>query len=239
METRPESPGSSRPAASRAADLQPFCGPIRRQTWPHSYMAAARLARAKCPAPARSSVCRLLSTARFTSELKPSSISTACYRRSSSLLSINFRGVPAERDRDRELVKGLMRCAPHSKLQLLSYAASILLLVVASAPGQSNGGKGGENIRGGSPSGPTFSKDVAPILFARCASCHRPGEVASAFPLLSYDNARSEAESIKKKVVRREMPPWPADPAKSLKFRNDPRLTQQEIDTLVAWVNAG
>ncbi len=136
-------------------------------------------------------------------------------------------------------MKGLTQGAPHSKSRLLPYVASILLLVVASATGQSNEGKAAGNSRGANPSKPTFNKDVAPILFAHCTNCHRPGEIASTLPLLSYDNARSEAESIKEKVVRREMPPWPADPTKSMKFRNDPRLSQQEIDTLVAWVNAG
>jgi mono/diheme cytochrome c family protein len=86
---------------------------------------------------------------------------------------------------------------------------------------------------------PTFSKEVAPILFKNCANCHRPGDIASAVSLLSYDNARPWAKSIKEKVLQREMPPWPADPNGSVKFRNDPRLTQQDIDTLVAWVNAG
>src|SRR5271169_4491263 len=86
---------------------------------------------------------------------------------------------------------------------------------------------------------PTFSKDVAPILFKHCANCHRPGEIGSAVSLLSYDTARPWADSIKEKVARREMPPWPADPSHSMKFRNDPLLTQQEIDTLVAWADAG
>ena len=57
--------------------------------------------------------------------------------------------------------------------------------------------------------------------------------------LLSYDTARPWAKSIKEKVLLREMPPWPADPNGSLKFRNDARLSQRDIDTLVAWVNAG
>lgn len=86
---------------------------------------------------------------------------------------------------------------------------------------------------------PTFTKEVAPILFAHCANCHRPGEIGSSVPLVSYDGARPWAESIKEKVLKREMPPWSADPSASLKFRNDPRLSQQDIDTLVAWVNAG
>jgi hypothetical protein len=85
---------------------------------------------------------------------------------------------------------------------------------------------------------PTFSRDVAPLLFTHCANCHRPGEIASAVPLLSYDDARLRAESIKDEVVRREMPPWTADASGSLKFRNNPRLSQSEIDTLVAWVKA-
>jgi hypothetical protein len=86
---------------------------------------------------------------------------------------------------------------------------------------------------------PTFSKDVAPILFNHCANCHRPGEIGSTVSLVSYEGARPWAESIKQQVVKRAMPPWPADPSRSMKFRNDPRLSQQEIDTLVAWVNAG
>jgi hypothetical protein len=86
---------------------------------------------------------------------------------------------------------------------------------------------------------PTFNKEVAPILFRHCANCHRPGEVGSKLSLLSYDTARPWAESIKQQVLRRQMPPWPADSSQSLKFRNDPRLSSQEIDTLVAWVNAG
>jgi hypothetical protein len=86
---------------------------------------------------------------------------------------------------------------------------------------------------------PTFNKEVAPILFQHCANCHRPGEIGSAVTLVSYETARPWAESIKQQVLQRQMPPWPADPNASAKFRNDPRLRQQEIDTLVAWVNAG
>lgn len=86
---------------------------------------------------------------------------------------------------------------------------------------------------------PTFTKEVAPILFKHCANCHRPGQIGSAISLLSYDTTHPWAESIKEQVSLRKMPPWPADPDHSLKFRNDPRLSQQEIDTLVAWVNAG
>jgi len=85
---------------------------------------------------------------------------------------------------------------------------------------------------------PTF-REVAPILFKNCANCHRSGQIAEGVSLVSYDAARPWAKSIKAKVLRREMPPWPADPNESVKFRNDARLSQQDIDTLVGWVNAG
>jgi len=86
---------------------------------------------------------------------------------------------------------------------------------------------------------PTFSREVAPILFKHCVSCHRPGEIASNISFLNYTQARPWAKSIKERVLRREMPPWPADPSGSVKFRNDPRLSQKDIDTLAAWANSG
>ena len=85
---------------------------------------------------------------------------------------------------------------------------------------------------------PTFTKDVAPILFNKCVICHRPGEIAP-MSLMTYENARPWAKAIKEKVVSREMPPWFADPADSVKFRNDRGLTQAQIDTIVAWVDGG
>jgi hypothetical protein len=85
---------------------------------------------------------------------------------------------------------------------------------------------------------PTFSKDVAPIVFNNCATCHRAGEVAP-MTLTSYDDVRPWAKVIKNKVVSREMPPWGADPAHSLKMRNDRSLTPAQIDTIVAWVDGG
>ena len=86
---------------------------------------------------------------------------------------------------------------------------------------------------------PTYSKDVAPILIKHCGNCHRERAIASSVPLLSYDAIRPWAKAIKQKVLLREMPPWPADPNASLKFRNDARLSQGDINTLVAWINAG
>lgn len=84
---------------------------------------------------------------------------------------------------------------------------------------------------------PTFNKDVAPILFANCISCHRAGEIAP-MSLITYKEARPWAKGIKAQVAARAMPPWFADP-KHGKFKNERGLSQAQIDTLVAWADAG
>jgi hypothetical protein len=84
---------------------------------------------------------------------------------------------------------------------------------------------------------PTFSKDVAPILYSKCVTCHRPGEVAP-MSLITYKDARPWARAIRDKVVSREMPPWHADPAHG-SFRNDRSLTPAQIDTIVKWADGG
>jgi mono/diheme cytochrome c family protein len=84
---------------------------------------------------------------------------------------------------------------------------------------------------------PTYSKEVAPIFYKHCTTCHQPGDIGP-FSLLSYKDARPWVKSIREKVAAREMPPWQADP-KHGKFLNDRSLSQQEIDTLLAWVDGG
>ena len=84
---------------------------------------------------------------------------------------------------------------------------------------------------------PTFSKEVAPILYNRCVSCHRPGEAAP-MSLRDYKEVRPWAKAIKQQVATRTMPPWHADPAID-KFSNDRRLTDAEVATIVKWVDAG
>ena len=88
-----------------------------------------------------------------------------------------------------------------------------------------------------SPATATFSKDVAPILYNKCVECHRPGEIAP-MSLLNYKEVRPWAKSICERVVDRSMPPWSADP-KYGHWANDPRLSQQEIATIVSWVEGG
>jgi hypothetical protein len=85
----------------------------------------------------------------------------------------------------------------------------------------------------------TFSKDVAPILQKSCQNCHRPGAIAP-MSLLTYQDARPWARSIKAKVTAREMPPWYIDRHIGInKFKDDPSLTESEIATIVKWVDAG
>jgi mono/diheme cytochrome c family protein len=84
---------------------------------------------------------------------------------------------------------------------------------------------------------PTFSKEVAPILYNRCVSCHRPGEAAP-MALRDYKEIRPWAKAIKQQVATRTMPPWHADPTID-KFSNDRRLTDAEVATIVKWVDAG
>jgi mono/diheme cytochrome c family protein len=83
----------------------------------------------------------------------------------------------------------------------------------------------------------TFSKDVAPIIFDNCVSCHRPGELAP-MALRNYKDVRPWARGIKNAVTSKEMPPWFANPEHG-SFKNDPTLTADEIATVVAWVDAG
>jgi hypothetical protein len=85
----------------------------------------------------------------------------------------------------------------------------------------------------------TFTKDVAPILQDHCQVCHRVGTFAP-MSLVTYEQARPWARSIKQKVLAREMPPWFIDKNIGVQhFSNDASLTDQEIATLVKWVDAG
>src|SRR5712692_8594567 len=84
---------------------------------------------------------------------------------------------------------------------------------------------------------PTFSKDVAPILFQSCASCHRPGEIAP-MSLLTYENARPWAKAIREQVAAGTMPPWHATQPHGT-FSNDRRLSEKDKDTLIRWADGG
>ena len=84
---------------------------------------------------------------------------------------------------------------------------------------------------------PTFSADVAPILYESCVACHRPNHLAP-MSLITYDDVRPWARAVKSKVVSREMPPWGADSSVRA-YKNDVSLSQDEIDLIAAWVDGG
>jgi mono/diheme cytochrome c family protein len=84
---------------------------------------------------------------------------------------------------------------------------------------------------------PTFAKDVAPIFYEHCAECHRPTMFAP-MSLMSYEEARPWLRSIKQRVVARTMPPWGSDQPHGV-FKNDPRLSDAEVATIVSWIDSG
>ncbi|MCH7959574.1 MAG: cytochrome c [Candidatus Hydrogenedentes bacterium] len=83
----------------------------------------------------------------------------------------------------------------------------------------------------------TYTKDVAPILYKNCASCHHPGEIAP-FSVMDYESTRAWAKSIRKVVHERTMPPWHADSTKT-EYANDRSLSESDVETIVAWVTQG
>jgi mono/diheme cytochrome c family protein len=85
----------------------------------------------------------------------------------------------------------------------------------------------------------TFSKDVAPIFQKKCQECHQPGSIAP-MSLITYQEARPWAKSIKERVSQHQMPPWHIDKTVGVqKFKNDMSLSDDQIDTIVKWVDAG
>ena len=85
----------------------------------------------------------------------------------------------------------------------------------------------------------TFSRDIAPILQARCQECHHQGGMAP-MSLVTYDETRPWAKSIRQRVVTRQMPPWHIDMTVGVRdFKNDMSLSEQQINAIVRWVDAG
>jgi Flp pilus assembly protein TadD/mono/diheme cytochrome c family protein len=83
----------------------------------------------------------------------------------------------------------------------------------------------------------TFNRDIAPIVFHYCASCHRPGE-AGPFPLLTYEDVKKHGNQIAAVTTTRFMPPWLPEP-QSLKFADERRLTAEQIALIQKWVEQG
>jgi hypothetical protein len=106
-----------------------------------------------------------------------------------------------------------------------AFAAAILLPVAASAA---------DTVKT-----PTFTKDIAPIFQEKCESCHRPDSIAP-MSLVTFTEARPWARSIKTRVSDHQMPPWQIDRNVGIqKFKNDRSLSDEQVETIVRWVDAG
>src|SRR5688572_30963194 len=89
------------------------------------------------------------------------------------------------------------------------------------------------------PAKPTFTKDIAPIFQEKCEACHRADSIAP-MSLVTYEEARPWARSIRDRVRSRQMPPWHLDKTIGIQdFKNDRSLSDEQIDTVVRWVDAG
>ncbi|HEX8913008.1 MAG TPA: hypothetical protein VF796_11660 [Humisphaera sp.] len=126
------------------------------------------------------------------------------------------------------------RLAAVAVLAALTYASAAFAAPPPAAAPAAPAGKTPAGLQGGHV---TFNKDVAPILFDKCASCHRPGEVAP-FSLLTYADAKRRSTQLAEVTGSRFMPPWlPA--AGHGEFAGERRLNDSQIATIKAWADAG
>ncbi len=95
----------------------------------------------------------------------------------------------------------------------------------------------GRPPKGASPDRPTYAGQIAGLLAARCALCHQPGQAAP-FTLANYEQAAGWAPMIREVVSTGRMPPWFADPRHG-RFANDARLSEDEKELLLGWIDAG
>lgn len=87
------------------------------------------------------------------------------------------------------------------------------------------------------PASVNFAEHIAPIMFAKCASCHRPGEIGP-FNLLTFDDARKKGKLIQKVTENRTMPPWHPAPGHG-SFRDELRLSDEQLAMIKRWVETG
>jgi WD40-like Beta Propeller Repeat len=108
-----------------------------------------------------------------------------------------------------------------------------LTLALGSATAYTQSGAG----RAAKPVVPTFAETIAPIVYANCVSCHRPGEAAP-FALISYEDVAKRAELIAEVTQSKYMPPWHAAEGHG-EFVGERRLSAAQIESIGGWVKAG
>jgi hypothetical protein len=121
----------------------------------------------------------------------------------------------------------------NTTLKLAGVVALAIIAVSTRAPAAFTD----DSKEGAVPAKPTFTKDILPILQKSCQECHRPGTMAP-MSLLTYEEARPWARSIKEKVVMRYMPPWHIDRTVG-EYYPDPSLSEAEVATIAKWVDSG
>jgi len=145
-----------------------------------------------------------------------------CYSRAKSRGRFSRRGQILPR-----LAQGVFAMARMCKLVV------VFAMVIVSGAGLSAAGANEESAP------VTFTKDVAPIFQEKCQACHRPDSIAP-MSLVTHEESRPWARSIKARVVERQMPPWHIDKTVGIQdFKNDRSLTDEQIDTIVRWVDSG
>jgi Tfp pilus assembly protein PilF len=121
----------------------------------------------------------------------------------------------------------------------LSLGWLLALLLGACAFLPAFAGRYAQHARGADSSQPevTFNRDIAPIVFHSCASCHRPGEAAP-FSLLTYEDVKKHARQIAEVTRTHNMPPWLPAP-QELKFADEMQLPDSQIALIQKWVDEG
>lgn len=115
--------------------------------------------------------------------------------------------------------------------------ASVVALAIIAVSTRAPAAFTDDSKEGAVPAKPTFTKDILPILQKSCQECHRPGTMAP-MSLLTYEESRPWARSIKEKVVTRYMPPWHIDRTVG-EYYPDPSLSDAEVATIARWVDSG
>ncbi len=112
--------------------------------------------------------------------------------------------------------------SPASRFPVVALFTAVAALISSAVSAQEN---------------PVFSEHIAPLVFSKCAGCHRDGQAAP-FSLLNYAQVKKRAKQIAEVTGERVMPPWHADPG-VVEYSNDRSLTKDQIDLIQRWVTAG
>ena len=124
------------------------------------------------------------------------------------------------------------RVSPQRRLAASGPVCAVVIAVLAMMPAVAAAQSAASNEV-------TFTKDVAPILYDACVVCHRAGEMGP-MALTTYGEVRPWARSIKERVAARVMPPWHIDKNIGIQeFKDDRSLTDEQIATIVTWVDTG